>query len=71
MCFICRVLIALTLSRLFVRLILYSLGIALLAALAEAVRAALLRNGMAILGAVVLVLVVSVAVSCSRAVIRR
>ncbi|MFB6881233.1 hypothetical protein ACFCY8_10405 [Streptomyces noursei] len=63
MCFICGVLIALTFSRLVIRLLLYGLGIALLAALAEAVRAALLRDGLAILGAVGLVLIVSATVS--------
>ncbi|MFJ8676729.1 hypothetical protein [Streptomyces sp. NPDC093589] len=60
MCFICRVLLALVLSRIVIRLVLYGAGVTLLVALAEVVRAALLRDGLVVLGVVGMVLVVSV-----------
>ncbi|MEU6331512.1 hypothetical protein ABZ851_30175 [Streptomyces sp. NPDC047049] len=57
MCFICRVLLALALSRIVIRLVLYGAGVTLLAALTEVVRAALLRDGSVMLGAVGMILV--------------
>lgn len=52
MCFICRVLIARALVRITMRLVLYGLGAALLAALIAPARAVLLaaRDGLAALG---------------------
>ncbi|MFD3422665.1 hypothetical protein [Streptomyces decoyicus] len=71
MCFICRVLLALALTRVVVRLVLYGLGVVLLAVLAQGVRVALLRDGLVVLGTVGAVLVASAIASWGAALIRR